>query len=141
MSEYLLNVIVLAELFILSLIDVRHKYVNIPIVMFGCMSVIIVRVLYHLDFRDVFTGVIVGFLVLAAAKLTDQAIGYGDGIVLMFIGSALGFSKVLTIFIIGLFLVSVAGLFFIALGRANRKSQWPMIPWLLVSFVIGVGIW
>lgn len=128
--------IVLINLFVMALMDIKCGYVHVWLVLLGSMAAIMSRMLCHQDMGVSLAGAVLGVCTLILCKLTKQSIGYGDGLVVLFLGISLGWQMALTVLMLSLFMISVAGLSMMAVGKVKKKTKWPMIPWILVSFVI-----
>lgn len=82
-------------------------------------------------------GLIPGLFLLFIAKVTKEAIGYGDGLILLFIGISLGFWESLGVLftgLLGVFLTSV--LVFFCCGR-KKGFRIPFIPFLFTGMAGG----
>lgn len=86
------------------------------------------------------TGMLPGVFLLAAAWITRQEIGYGDGVVLLVIGLYLGFSAGTGIFLTALLLLSPVSLFYIAVRKAGRKKRLPFVPYLLAGYLLWLAV-
>lgn len=80
----------------------------------------------------------VGLMVLA--HLTEKKVGLGDGILLMLIGILEGIGKVLLIFCVGLFLQSLFAVVLVMIGKADKQTRIPFVPFLLAARII-LFIW
>lgn len=79
-------------------------------------------------------GIIPGLLCLFLGKISQEGIGYGDGYLISIIGMYLGLWKTVGIVMIALFLIGILSVGLLLLQRANRKTQIPFIPALLMAF-------
>lgn len=84
-----------------------------------------------------FVGLLPGLFLLILAKITKQAVGYGDGLVLLFIGGSLGFWECLSILFAGLFSVFLAAVFSALLLGRKKDMEIPFIPFLLTGMAGG----
>lgn len=80
-------------------------------------------------------GALPGLLLLATAFATKKA-GYGDGIVLLLLGIALGSRKSLLLFGVSLFLISICSLVLLAFRKAGRDTRIPFLPFLSVAWLM-----
>ena len=76
-----------------------------------------------------------GGLLLVTAYVTKKA-GYGDGIVLLLLGMALGGDKSLLIFGLSLLLISVWSLILLVFHKAGRNTKIPYLPFLTAAFFV-----
>lgn len=82
-------------------------------------------------------GLFPGFFLLFLAKATKEAVGYGDGLVLLFIGLSMGFWECLGILLTGLLGVFLAGIFAGIYFRRRKGLRIPFIPFLFIGMAGG----
>ena len=75
-----------------------------------------------------------GFLLAGLAKMTENGIGMGDGIVMGAAGSWLGFYRSLGLLSSGLLLAAAVSVFLLI--RKSRRKDIPFIPFLAVAFLM-----
>lgn len=80
-------------------------------------------------------ALIPGILLLMTGKITKEAIGYGDGLIVLVLGIYLGIWETCEIVLGGLFLSAVWGGFLMVVKKKNRHQEFPWIPFLLLSYV------
>lgn len=90
-------------------------------------------------------GAIPGVLLLILGCLTKEAIGYGDGFLVISLGIMLGLRATLFICLIAFFLSAIAALCVMLLvrikgKRAFTKQSLPFIPFLLIGYVISLSL-
>lgn len=79
-------------------------------------------------------GTAVGIFFLFLGKWTKEAIGYGDGWVILLLGVYLGGIRQLEILFIAGMLAAMVGLVGICFLRWTRKKTLPFLPFLLVGY-------
>lgn len=84
---------------------------------------------------DILLSVVPGCALLLTAKITRQAIGYGDGILLLVCGIGLGGRAAVTLFLTGLLFMCPISLILLLTRRANRRDELPFAPFLLAAFL------
>lgn len=124
-----------------SVFDVRKKRIPIQVLIAGgiwaviCLTISAVR-----NGAEVLTGALPGLIpgagLLALGFLTQQKVGYGDGILLMIMGLMEGGKMVLLAFCIGLFLQSILAVLLVLVKKADKQTQIPFVPFLLTARVI-----
>ena len=77
-----------------------------------------------------------GGLLLLCGRITRQAIGYGDGLLLLICGIYLGGKTAGILFMTGLFFLFPMSLCLLISGKAGRKTQIPFAPFLLASYLL-----
>lgn len=71
-----------------------------------------------------------GMAVLLIGRISREQIGYGDGWLLMALGTWMGLTELLHIFFLGTGLAMLYAFFF-------RKKELPLVPFLTAAYVIG----
>lgn len=84
---------------------------------------------------DMLLGIGVGGLVVLLAWASREAIGVGDGIMLMVSGIFLGAWGNLELLLTALLFVGAAGLFFAVIKRKERDYRVPFLPFVLVAYL------
>ena len=101
---------------ICSLTDLRHKVVHKKVL-----------ILY---------GMIPGILCLLVSKISGQALGYGDSILILLTGSSLGIQNCVGITIWAFLCSGLWALFLVGIKKADKKAEIPFVPFLMIGFVI-----
>ena len=94
--------------------------------------------LFHILIRDadwisLFGGILVGLGLLAAARLTGEAIGYGDGLTVAACGAAVGFAQTFCVFALAVCLAAVWSAILLLFKKAGRKDAIPFVPFLFAA--------
>lgn len=118
---------------LLSYIDFKNK--EIPLwfsLLGGCVGVFFC----FLEGR-VWTNVIIacvpGILALIFSRLTQEVLGYGDGIVLVIMGIYMSISQILSIGMLAFILAGVIALVLVVVFRKKGDYQIPFIPFLAIA--------
>ena len=77
-----------------------------------------------------------GVLLLLTGRITRQAIGYGDGMLLLVCGLYLGGKEAGVLFVTGLLILFPISLVLLISGHAKRKTQLPFAPCLLATYLL-----
>lgn len=122
-----------------SIMDIRSRRVPVWLLLFGGIPTLLAELYKGGDGIHILLGALPGILLLGTAFATKKA-GYGDGIVLLFLGMMLGGGKSLLLFGLSLFLISICSLILLALGKAGRNTGIPFLPflsaaWLMISSI------
>lgn len=122
---------------ILSIIDVRVRRIPVWLVAAGGAAAAAMRVYRaEIPFLLVLGGALVGMGFLVISRVTREAFGYGDSLVILVMGIFLGFWNLAGV-LIGAFLLSsfFAAVFLIYKGM-NKSAGYPFLPFLLASYCI-----
>ena len=85
---------------------------------------------------DRLLGLSGGLILLLAAKLSKEMIGYGDAAVFCITGTAAGLGMTAVMTAVSLFLLLVYSVTMLAKGRLNKKSRVPFLPFLFAGYVL-----
>ena len=81
-------------------------------------------------------GLLVGLIFLLMAYVTGEAVGYGDGVMMLVLGFLLGLSRITVILMIALSLICLRGLYLIAGRHMGGKHELPFLPYMLTAQVL-----
>lgn len=131
------QVVLLGILAVAAYKDYKEKSVYLC----GMLLAGIAGILLHLLFQtptlpDMLAGAGIGVIVIAAALLTGESIGIGDGVVFLVSGIFLGFRQNLELFLTALFLAGGVALFLLVVKRKRRTYQLPFLPFVAVAYLI-----
>lgn len=123
----------------LSLFDIRYRSVPVWMVLSGgavITGIGICRCVWgESDPAALLSGMIPGIVLLLLALGTRKA-GWVDGIVLMLLGSILGFSQCILAAALSLLMISVLSAVLLIMKKADHGTTIPYIPFLTMSFVL-----
>ena len=86
------------------------------------------------EFLTGLAGVSIGLLLLGAAFVSRQKVGYGDGLVFMVCGLYLGFWENFSLLFMSLVLCALGGLFLMLIGKIKKGQTLPFIPFVMAAF-------
>ena len=128
--------IMLGCLLILSIMDLRTRKISLlPVLLLGLFAMGY-RFWENESLWEVLTGMLPGGVLLLAAWVTKESIGYGDGIVLLVVGVFCGIKKTVAILGISLILAAVMAMLLLVLRRAGRKTELPFLPCLCSGYLL-----
>ena len=136
------GIAVLMIMLIASYRDIRNREISLlPI--FACGAVSLLRSaldLYRgaLDPVDLLLSLLPGALFLIIALVSREGVGYGDGLLLLVAGPALGFVTAALGATTAVFASGMTSGVLLTLRRVGRKTKLPFVPFL--TFGMGVMI-
>ena len=118
--------------------DIKYRKINgyICLVMIMVSFLIRVKIKQDADFT-ILLDLIPGLLMYVLSKLSPRSIGEGDALVLIFIGSVVGYMKEMQFLIISVFLAGLIALILFALKKVDRDTKLPFVPFLSVGVLAG----
>ena len=131
-------VLLLTVLLPMAIKDFRIKKVNGYICLISILSALSIRVFVVgesdiIILLDLIPGVV--FYIMSVA--TKGAVGKGDALVLMFIGSVMGFKLELTALLVSLLFSAAIALFLFAFRKAGKDTEIPFVPFLSIGVITG----
>ena len=119
---------------IISIIDFSTK--KIPVVVLVVMGIVGIASSFYAkqSIISVAVALIPGIVLMAAAFLTGEQIGYGDAAVVTLMGLFVTADIVCSTMVMGLTIAGTISVILIASGRAGRKKQITFTPFLLLGY-------
>ncbi|MBP5599837.1 MAG: prepilin peptidase [Lachnospiraceae bacterium] len=118
--------------------DIKYKKINGYICLVMIMVSFLIRVKIKQDANfTILLDLIPGLLMYVLSKLSPRSIGEGDALVLIFIGSVVGYMKEIEFLIISVFLAGLIALILFVLKKVDRDTKLPFVPFLSVGVLAG----
>lgn len=114
--------------------DVRNETLPLPFLVIFTGAAILGNMLFpYQRLQEILIGSAVGGTFLFAGWISREAIGYGDGWVLIILGIMKGIHGLIPIVIGAFFLSGVYGLWKLIFLKEERNSTMPFLPFLLMT--------
>lgn len=137
MYHWILNILLGVLLGISAWIDIRKKIVSDKILVLSfCLGIVVFLIFQPFTILWAAGGTLIGMLVMGISKLTKGQIGMGDGKLLCVTGIYLGVYKNLELFFTALLLASIWGIIVLMIRKADRKTELPFVPFLMMAYVV-----
>lgn len=81
-------------------------------------------------------GGAVGIVFLLTGKLTEESLGYGDGLLILAMGIYLGFWKVLGLLVTAFVLAAGFAMLVLVYKKFQRKTVFPFVPFLCMGYFV-----
>ena len=135
----LFQMLFLLYLLILSWMDIRRRKLCLKLLLAGFPAAVLSGVLAA-DIPAVLliAGGAVGVVFLCVSRATGEAFGYGDSILILILGSFLGFWNILSLLTAAFLLAAVFSAVMMAVKGFTRKSAFPFVPFLTAAYLGGV---
>ena len=118
---------------IISIIDFSTK--KIPVVVLVVMGIVGIASSFYAKQSIISVAALIpGIVLMAAAFLTGEQIGYGDAAVVTLMGLFVTADIVCSTMVMGLTIAGTISVILIASGRAGRKKQIAFTPFLLLGY-------
>lgn len=123
-----------------SFLDIRKREISIPVtLLFGLVGVVY-SVRTGRTMTDYLIPLGIGILILGGSVLTRGQVGMGDGWMLLALGCMLRMECYIQMACIGMLLAAAYSGVLMLVFRKNRKTEIPLVPFLLLGYVGGMII-
>lgn len=122
----------------LSVEDIRKKSLPVLGIAAGLLFVpffVISEGTLNITLLDNLKGMIPGGLLIFISFLSRGQIGIGDGAVVLITGVAIGIGNIVIVLTGALLLISVFSMLMLLLGKLNRKSTLPFVPFVFAGYL------
>lgn len=136
----MMNGVIIVFLIPCTITDLKSK--TIPIwwtVVFGISAMIYQIFWKKQKLETILFSMIIGVTLLVAAKISNQRIGYGDGIIFLILGLWIGFWDGISLLFFSLILSSIISVYLIIVRRKGRDYRIPFIPFVTAAYIILEG--
>lgn len=123
-----------------SWLDIRRREISLLLTMVYAGCGIIYSILQGRKIQDVLIPAGIGILFLAAGLISRGAIGAGDCWILLALGALLDTETYIRMLCIGFFLAAFWSWILLVIRRKSRKTEIPLVPFLLAGYIGGILI-
>lgn len=121
--------------------DYRKKELPLFYIAGGFLLGILFRILSGADIlTEILPGFLPGLACLLLAKLTREAIGYGDALMMIAAGAFCAMPVLLFLLLGGFLTASLCSVLLLILKKRKRKETIPFMPFLLCGYVLTLAI-
>lgn len=128
----------------LAVMDIRKRKMSLRLLLSGfALSAFLLTVAISLGGREISWiliagGIAVGAVFLLLSRITGEAFGYGDSILILVMGSFLGIRNMIYILTAAFTLAAAVSIVLLASRKFNRKSSFPFVPFLAAAYIGGM---
>ena len=87
---------------------------------------------------DLVWNVCMGAAVIGLSIISKGAVGMGDGLLFLSLGTVLSFEELLSAFLLGLFCCCFWGIVVLFLSGKGKKTEMPFVPFLMLGYIGGL---
>lgn len=80
-------------------------------------------------------GMVFSLLLCGFSYVSGGQVGLGDGLILLFLSPLLG-NRVISIFLLSMFLCALIGIMLSIAKKINRKSRLPLVPFMTIAYFL-----
>lgn len=129
-------IIVLLILIIQTIWDVRHKEIPIAVTLVGIGLGVIMIFWNKRDILDVVSSLLLGGIFLLIARISKEAVGYGDGFLIFMMGLFYPLEFLLQVCGGAFVMAGGVALFLVIFFHKKGNYQIPFVPFLFFSNLI-----
>lgn len=135
----LLCVLELVFLAIEAIEDIKTQKLYLGRLMFFLLGALFLKILWlHESIAEVIPGMSVGIILLGISYLSEEALGYGDGMVILVTGVLCGMKMTIVTVSIAFLVMTIIAMFLIVWKGFFYKARVPFVPCILVGFLGGL---
>lgn len=128
--------VIIGILLMCSYTDIREKKVSIWIIIAGVQAVLVLNIIARdITMVNALLGATIGILLIGVSKLTKNAIGTGDAMLIIMIGLAIGMFHTLLALFYALLITAVVSAILLILRKIKKDSQMPFVPFILLGYL------
>ena len=117
-------------------IDFKYKMIPLWLSVVGAVLGAGFCIMEKRDVESILWALVPGILAMIFSKLTNEVMGYGDGITLMVLGVFLPLERIVSIGMLAFVIAGVAALFLLVVFRKKGSYRIPFVPFLAVAYVM-----
>lgn len=131
------HIVTLAFLTVNSITDLKNKRVYLVVSVAFAIAGIIVNIIFRRhSLISILLSLGIGVILIIISKVTREAIGMGDGIIILVLGVLNGAYENLLISLYGFLISFLVSAFLLITRKLGRKDKIPFIPCLLAGYII-----
>lgn len=123
-------------LFILAICDIKWRKIPIIGTAFGTIGGVVFCIVSQRELVEILWAMSLGIACLVYSKISKEALGYGDSLLLCSLGLVLDVEHMLLICMIAFGVAGIGALVMLVFFHKKKKYEMPFVPFLWMAFVI-----
>lgn len=128
--------LIIAVLVVGSIYDCKYYKLPIWLLGLGLLGGLFCWMLQGKELTELLPGMLPGLVALVLSYITQEQIGYGDGIILLIIGCCLGVKYCVWIVFAALLGCFLTSLLLIIFHKAKKKARIPFVPYMCIGTIV-----
>lgn len=128
--------LLLITLAVQSYWDMRYREIPFVVTAGAGGLGLVLSIIDGRSWPEILCALVPGIICLGIGRITREAIGYGDGLLLCAMGLCVSCEKVLSIGMTAFLVAGVVALLLLAFCRKRGKDQIPFVPFLFVAAIL-----
>ena len=116
--------------------DVKRRYIPSYITMVGAFMGAVFSAYEGRSVRELLMALFPGLAILLLGRITQEAIGYGDGMLIGMLGMFYNLDDVVFICMSAFLCSAGISLMMLVIGNKKRTDTLPFVPFLLIGWII-----
>ena len=116
-------------------IDFKYKMIPLWLSAVGAVLGLGFCIMEKRDVESILWALVPGILALLFSKLTNEVMGYGDGIILIVLGIFLPLERMVSIGMLAFSIAGVVALLLLVIFRKKGSYRIPFVPFLAVAYI------
>ena len=121
-----------------SFLDIRKREISIPVTLLFGLAGVVYGIKTGRTMTDYLIPAAISILILVCSILTRGQIGMGDGWLFLALACMLRMESYIQMACIGMLLAAACSVVLLLVFRKNRKTEIPLVPFLLLGYVGGL---
>lgn len=122
-------------LLLCACVDLRKRMIPLVIFMVAAIGSGIRLFVGAVDWRLALGGGMVGVACLCISKITREGFGYGDSLLILFLGIAIGIWKILGVLLLAFLGAAVYSAGLLTIKKKSRRYRYPFVPFLFLGYL------
>ena len=115
--------------------DIRARHLHRWFLAIGVIPAVLLRIgMGSMGLADTLGGIAVGVFFLAASILSGGRLGKADGVLLLYLGAALGFTCAASLAVLAFLLSALVMAVLLVMKKITMKGSLPFVPFLLAAY-------
>lgn len=128
--------LLLITLAVQSYWDLRYREIPLFVTAGAGGLGLVLSIINERSWQELLCALIPGIVCLGIGRMTREAIGYGDGLLLCAMGMCVSCERLLSIGMTAFLVAGVVALLLLAFCRKRGKDQIPFVPFLFVATIL-----
>lgn len=129
--------LILIFFIIFTFYDIKTKQIPLTLILlYGFIAIVVNFINGDFSNWDFIIRLMPGLILLLTALITNESIGYGDGLIITITGLKLDIQITVTFILIAFLLSTITSVFLLITKKGNRQTKLPFMPYLLMAWCI-----
>lgn len=119
--------------------DIENRELALEKLIFFLLIGLLLKIFWlHGNIAELLSGMSVGMVLLVVSYLSDEALGYGDGMVVLITGVLCGIKMTIVTVSFAFLFMSIAAMVLLVSNGFFYKERVPFVPCILAGFLGGI---